>query len=647
MTSRTRRFLFLLSCCLLSAPALAQTVGARGGDATSLSANDLAGLTDAYLKASNTESVDFFGGAISVSGDTVAIGASGEDSGAKGVNGDQGDNSVNFAGAVYVFVRGALGWEQQAYLKASNTQESVQGGGSSFGLSVSLSGDTLIVGAWEEASNGIGVNGSQFGNQKVYTGAAYIFVRTGTTWTQQAYLKASDATVGDFFGVSVAVSGDTAVVGARRDPSLPIGDVADGGHPTNSAAVVPGVAYVFVRNGTQWSEQAILTASNFDPGDFYGSPVAIDDDTILVGAIREASLATGVNGDETNNSALFAGAVYVYERTGTSWNQTAYLKASNTNGGDAFGSQLLVSGDTVVIGSPGEASRATGVNGDQANNDLPSAGAVYVFERSGMAWSQQAYLKASNTEAGDYFGGAIAMSGETLIVGAVLEDSRATGSNGDQSDNSAQDSGAAYVFARHAGSWVQESYLKAPNSDPFDNYGSALALDGNLAVVGSLFEASSATGVNGDQGDNSLLAPGAAFVHGLPTLVADGSSVSLTSGGQHRLALRAGTERANWFYWIFGSATGTSPGIDINGSLNLPLNVDGYFGVTLNSPGYSSFTGYRGMLDELGNGSASLSIPAGSDLTLAGLELNHAFVAAEVYGDIEYASQAIALTLVN
>ena len=647
MFIRSRALLFLATLCFTPQPAFAAPQFVSGGSSTSLSANDATALTEAYLKASNSEAIDFFGTAISISGDTIAIGASGEDSRAKGVDGDQTDNSVFSAGAVYVFVRGALGWEQQAYLKASNTQESIQGGGSAFGLSVSLSGDTLIVGAWEEASDGKGVNGNQFGNKKIYTGAAYIFVRTGTVWTQQAYLKASDATVGDFFGKSVAISGDTAVVGAGRDPGQPIGDFGNGAHQTNSPAVVPGVAYVFVRNGTQWSEQAILTASNFDSGDSYGSPVAIYDDTILVGAPREASQSTGVNGDELDNSVLFAGAVYAYERTGTSWNQTAYLKASNTNGGDAFGSQLLVSGDTVVIAAPGESSNATGVNGNESSNDMPGAGAVYVFERSGMTWSQQAYLKASNTDAGDVFGGGISMSGETLVVGAYLEDSRSTGFNGDQADNSVQDSGASYVFSRHAGTWVQESYFKAPNSEAFDGYGISLALDGSRVVIGSFFEGSAATGVNGDQNDNSLLAAGAAFVHELPSIASDGDSLSLTAGGQHRLALRAGTERANWFYWIFGSASGTSPGIDINGSLNLPLNIDGYFAITLNAPGYSSFAGYRGMLDELGNGVASLAIPAGSDLTLVGIELHHAYVAAKVFGDIEYASPAIAVTLLN
>jgi hypothetical protein len=126
--------------------------------------------------------------------------------------------------------------------------------------------------------------------------------------------------------------------------------------------------------------------------------------------------------------------------------QEAYLKASNTDEGDAFGESVAVSGDTIVVGTLDEASNATGVNGDQSDNSADHAGAAYVFIRNGATWSQQAYLKASNTETSDLFGNSVSLSGNTVVVGARWEDSNASGVNGNQSDNSASNSGAAYVF---------------------------------------------------------------------------------------------------------------------------------------------------------------------------------------------------------
>jgi FG-GAP repeat protein len=153
-----------------------------------------------------------------------------------------------------------------------------------------------------------------------------------------------------------------------------------------------------------------------------------------------------VNGNQSDNSATSAGAAYVFVRSGTTWTQQAYLKASNTEANDFFGFSVAVSGDTVVVGAPREASNATGVNGNQSDNSATSAGAAYVFVRSGTTWSQQAYLKASNTETGDDFGFSVAVSGDTIVVGAWGEDSNATGVNGNQNDNSLGQAGAAYTF---------------------------------------------------------------------------------------------------------------------------------------------------------------------------------------------------------
>ena len=394
---------------------------------------------------------------------------------------------------------------QQAYVKNS--------GGGAFGLLVAVSGDTVVVGAPYEDSNATGVNGDESDSSAQYAGAAYVFVRNGRTWTQQAYLKASNTEPGenrgDFFALSVAVSGDTVVVGARDEDSNATG--VDGDQSDNSA-LNSGAAYVFVRNGTTWTQQAYLKASTPGGGDDFGRSVAVSGDTVVVGAFGESSSATGVDGDQSDNSAEYSGAAYVFVRNGTTWTQQAYLKASNTEAGDGFGFSVSVSGDTVVVGSPFEFSNATGVNGDPSDNSATNSGAAYVFVRNGTNWTQQAYLKASNTETWDGFGSSVAVSGNTVVVGATYEDSNARGVNGNQSDNSADTSGAAYVFVRNGTNWSQQAYLKASNADMYDNFGSSVSVSGDSVVVGAFFEASSARGVNGNQTNNSAYESGAAYV---------------------------------------------------------------------------------------------------------------------------------------
>jgi len=467
-----------------------------------------AGVTwtqQAYFKASNTGASDFFGRSVGVSGDTIVVGADGEDSNATGVNGDQADNTAGNSGAAYVFIRSGTTWSQQAYLKASNT-----GANDQFGNSVAVSGDAVVVGASLENSNATGINGNQANNSAADSGAVYVFFRSGATWTQLAYVKASNTGAGDFFGRSVAVSGDTVVVGAPLEDSNAAG--VNGNDADNSAAD-SGATYVFVRTGPIGIQQAYFKAPPLtSASDSFGSSVAVSVDTVVVGAPNEDSNATGVNGNEADNSAADSGAAYVFVRIGTTWTQQAYLKASNTGASDNFGVSVAVSGDTVVVGADSEDSSATGVNGNGADNSDSGSGAAYVFVRSGTTWTQQAYLKASNTGRQDSFGTSVAVSFNTVVVGAHAEDSNATGVNGNQTDNSASDSGAAYVFVRSGTTWSQQAYLKASNAGASDAFGISVAVAGNTVVVGAYFEDSNATGVNGNQADNSLSGSGAAYV---------------------------------------------------------------------------------------------------------------------------------------
>jgi hypothetical protein len=451
----------------------------------------------AYLKASNTGGAidggfgDQFGGSVSLSGDTLVVGAPLESSNATGVNGDQSNNAAGFSGAAYVFVRSGTTWVQEAYLKASNT-----GAADHFGTSVAVSGDTLVIGAPGESSNATGVNGNQNSESVSGSGAAYVFVRNGSIWSQQAYLKASNPGQDDGFGGDVALSGGTVVVGASGERSNATGV---NGNQSDNSAMYAGAAYVFVRSGTTWSQQAYLKASNTvqsGEGDSFGAAVAVSGETVVVGAPNEDSSATGVNGNQSDDSDSSAGAAYVFVRNGTAWSQQAYLKASDTDP-YWFGLSVAVSGDTVVVGSP---------------YAFFSYGAAYVFVRSGSTWSPQASLRASNFGSGDRFGESVAVWGDVMVAGAPGESSSATGVNGAQNNEGAYASGAAYVFVRNGTAWTQHAYLKASNTGNADWFGSAVAVSDDAVLTGAVGESSNATGVNGNGSDNSAVQAGAAYV---------------------------------------------------------------------------------------------------------------------------------------
>jgi len=496
----------------------------------------------AYLKASNTDEGDLFGGSVAVSGDTVVIGALGEDSRATGVNGDQADNSAPDSGAVYVFVRDGATWVQQAYLKASNSAANAY-----FGFPVAISGDTIVVGAQRE------------GSLAALSGAAYVFVRAGTSWSQQAQLKAANANIGDRFGFAVSISGDTVAVGARYEDSSAIG--VNGDSASNSAAD-SGAAYVFVRDNDTWIQQVYLKASNTGADDQFGTSVTVSGDMVVVGAFIEDSNATGVNGNQADNSMFNSGAAYVFVRNGASWSQEAYLKASNTGWAAYFGYPVALSGNTLVVGAYGERSGATGVNGNQADWSAPSAGAAYVFVRDGSTWLQQAYLKASNTGTNDWFGYGLSISGDTVVAGAPNEASGSAGVNGNQANNLLSSSGAAYVFLREGTEWNQAAYLKASNPSMYDQFGQFVVVSGALVAVGAYGEASSSTGVNGNQADNSIYEAGAVYLFepGVLTWCAADLDGDDTVGGAD-LALVLG-------HWGTSGAPGLTGDANLDGIVN-------------------------------------------------------------------------------
>src|SRR5436190_15792456 len=305
----------------------------------------------AKLIAGDGAGSDTFGREVAVSGDTVVVGA---DLHNVGSNSDQG--------SAYVFVRSGATWTQQQKLTASDGAA-----GDFFGISVAISGDTIIVGAF----------GHGFGSNTSDQGAAYVFVRVGATWTQQRKLAANDGTASDRFGGSVAINGETAVVGAELDDS----------------------AYVYLRDGTTWTQQQKLTASDGVAFDSFGVCVAISGETIVVGAWNDD---VGANPKQ--------GSAYVFVRSLTTWTQQQKLTAGDGAPSDLVGETGAISAETIGVGAPLD---NVGANSDQ--------GSAYVFVRSGTTWAQQQKLTASDGAPDDEFG-TVAISGDSVVAGALADD---------------------------------------------------------------------------------------------------------------------------------------------------------------------------------------------------------------------------------
>lgn len=475
-------------------------------------------LHTTYFKATNTDPFDLFGTfrSLNYDGSRMVVAATGEDSNATGINGNEADNSMSNAGAVYVYRNDSGIWSSEAYIKASNTNaDDIFGVGSI----ISRNGNTIAVGAPAEASNAMGINGNQTDNSLPNAGAAYIFTRTGAIWTQQAYLKASNPDAFDNFGDRLALSED--------GNWLAISDVGDdsnatgiNGDASNNSKSGSGAVYIFNRVAGNWSQQAYIKASNTDSFDAFGYEISLNSDgsILAVGAPYEKSNATGINGNQANNSFALAGAVYLFNRNGNTWTQSAYIKASNTDSGDNFGSSVVLNGDGnyLIVGAPRERSSAVGINGNQADNSVLEAGAAYLYFYNGTTWAQKFYIKSSNTQGSMLFSTNVAMSddGTRIAVGSRYEGGESSGFNGDQTGTTAYNSGSAYTFLRIGNTLAQQNYIKASNADPGDFFSFGLGYSGNgcFLAIGANTESSNATGINGDQFNNNASAAGAVYI---------------------------------------------------------------------------------------------------------------------------------------
>ena len=297
-------------------------------------------------------------------------------------------------------------WYERQKLVASEGARS-----DGFGDSVSIDGDYVIIGAHLDGYNG------------VFSGSAYIFTRSGTTWTKQAKLIASDGAAFDNFGVSVSIDGDYAIIGADED---------DGER---------GSAYVFKRNGTSWTQKYKLIASDGETDDDFGQTVSIDGDYAIIGAPWDDD-----NGDHS-------GSAYVFKRDGTAWNEEAKLLASDGATGDFFSWSVSIDGDYAIIGAKGDDSEI-------------GPGSAYVFKRDGTAWNEEAKLLASDGATGDYFGCSVSIDGDYAIIGAEADDG---------------ERGSAYTFKRTGTSWAEEDKLTASGY----LFGHSVSIDGDYALIGT------------------------------------------------------------------------------------------------------------------------------------------------------------------
>ena len=356
----------------------------------------------AYIKSSNTgeklagEGEALVGGgdgdqfgfsmALSADGNTLAVGAVGEDSNATGIDGNQSDNSAVGAGAVYVFRRTGSAWAQQAYVKPQTP--AMFANGDLFGFSVGLSadGNTLGVGVYDEGGSSRSVNG-MVDNMRGGSGAAYVFTRSGATWAQQAYIKTAISEGGDSWGVSLSLSddGNTLALGSVDEDCKARGVNPAGCDNDQRDDISTGAVAVFRRTGTMWAQQALFKASNTGIQDWFGIKTALsgDGNTLVVTASNEDSAAQGINGKQDDDSANEAGAVYLFTQTGGAWAQQAYIKSDVNEAFDELGNSVSISRDgrLFVVGARGEDGGKGGVNQDAKDNSVDEAGAAFVFTR--------------------------------------------------------------------------------------------------------------------------------------------------------------------------------------------------------------------------------------------------------------------------
>jgi FG-GAP repeat len=363
------------------------------------------------LTSPDAAASDQFGWSVSISGDTAVVGSLNDDCIA-------GEN----CGAAFVYRFNGTAWLQEQKLTVSDAAE-----GDHFGMSVSINDDVIVVGAFQDNC----IAGED-------CGSAYVFRFNGTSWVEEQKIMAADSEAMDAFGASVSVAGGTVIVGARS------ADCAMGANC--------GAAYVFTFDGTSWSEKQKLTASDVVSYDFFGWSVAMSGDTAVIGMLQDDCAA-----------GPLCGAAYVFRFNGAIWVEEQKLRANGAGPFDLFGFAASVSGNTVVVGAYSDDCLAG-----------EDCGSAYVFRYHGAMWVQEQRLTASDAGASDRFGISVSVDGGTLVVGAELAESTAN-----------KRTGAVYVYRFLRTSWVEEHKLTGSPNESLASFGLAVSVSGNKALVGA------------------------------------------------------------------------------------------------------------------------------------------------------------------
>jgi len=385
--------------------------------------------------ASDRAANDHFGYSVAISGNFAIIGAYWEDHNASGTD------SLSKAGSAYIFAQSTDTWVLQQKIVASD-----RAADDLFGMSVAISGNYAIIGAYQEDEDASGAN------TLINAGAAYIFYNNGSSWSQQQKLVAADRYVYRYFGNSVAISGNYAIVGTEREDKDANGE---------NSITQAGAAYIFYNNGLTWIQQQKVVAFDRASYDEFGVSVAISDGYAIVGAANESEDANG------ENTIGNAGSAYIFVRSDESWTQQQKIVASDRGTSDYFGQSVDISGDYVIVGAYDEDEDTSGVN------SLNSAGSAYIFVRNVETWTQQQKIVADDRAESNWFGYSVAISGNHAIIGAYRE---------------AWSTGAAYIFERDTTGWVQQQKIIAPVRIGYDCFGYSVDISGDNAIVGAYQE---------------------------------------------------------------------------------------------------------------------------------------------------------------
>ncbi|OJW71238.1 FG-GAP repeat protein [Spirosoma sp. 48-14] len=425
------------------------------------------------LVSSDRSTFDFFGTSVAVSGSTIIVGAIGESLDAAGAN------NMNGTGAVYMFSQdqgGTNNWGQVKKLVASDRSPNAR-----FGWSVAISGNTIVVGANLEDKDASG------SNPLTDAGSAYVFSQNQggvNNWGQVKKIVATDRAAADFFGYSVAISGSLIVVGAPQND-------------LNSTSGNPGSAYVFSQNqggADNWGQVKKIVASDRAANDYFGTSVSISGNTIVVGANKNDLDASG------SNTLTDAGSAYVFSQNqggAENWGQVKKIVASDRAANDYFGYSVAISGSRIMVGAYQEDEDESG------NYSRTSAGSAYVFNQNQGGtdnWGQEQKVVLSDYFGSQYYGFSVAIDGAYAVVGAYQDYTDAS------SGQSVLNAGSAYVLKRQNGTWTQIKKLVASDRVSNSYFGYSVAISGNTIVVGASQNSQDAAGLN------MLLASGAAYV---------------------------------------------------------------------------------------------------------------------------------------